>query len=141
MSDSCAPDRSDLGAHPDPEVSERSAEIPEWFIEFLDDRQTRKPSAHTMKAYRQDFIAIAALATDGQPARFAITDITKETMRSAFSAYAQNHEAASMRRCWSSWNVLCGCNVARRRSRRRNVQRPAGHFVRFVNNWRGLVDH
>jgi integrase/recombinase XerC len=22
-------------------------------------------------------------------------------------AYARNHEAASIRRCWSSWNVLC----------------------------------
>jgi hypothetical protein len=27
--------------------------IPDWFSQFLNDRQTRKPSAHTMKAYRQ----------------------------------------------------------------------------------------
>jgi hypothetical protein len=32
---------------------------PEWFAAFLADRGTRKPSAHTMKAYRQDFDAIA----------------------------------------------------------------------------------
>ena len=28
-------------------------------------------------------------------------------MRSAFAAYARDHEAASIRRCWSTWNVLC----------------------------------
>jgi integrase/recombinase XerC len=28
-------------------------------------------------------------------------------MRAAFAAYAQDHEAASIRRCWSTWNVLC----------------------------------
>ena len=28
-------------------------------------------------------------------------------MRSAFAGYAWDHEAASIRRCWSTWNVLC----------------------------------
>jgi len=28
-------------------------------------------------------------------------------MSSAFAAYARDHEAASIRRCWSTWNVLC----------------------------------
>lgn len=28
-------------------------------------------------------------------------------MRAAFAAYARDHEAASIRRCWSTWNVLC----------------------------------
>jgi integrase/recombinase XerC len=37
--------------------------FPHWFTQFLNDRQTRKPSAHTMKAYRQDFTAIASLMT------------------------------------------------------------------------------
>jgi integrase/recombinase XerC len=81
--------------------------IPEWFSQFLNDRQTRKPSAHTMKAYRQDFVAIATLVAGGDPSRLAITDITKDTMRAAFAAYARDHEAASIRRCWSTWNVLC----------------------------------
>jgi integrase/recombinase XerC len=80
---------------------------PEWFNMFLEDRQARKPSAHTMKAYRQDFVAIATLVTGGNPAALAGTDITKESMRAAFAAYADDHEAASIRRCWSSWNVLC----------------------------------
>jgi integrase/recombinase XerC len=80
---------------------------PEWFNMFLEDRQARKPSAHTMKAYRQDFVAIATLVAGGNPAALAATDITKESMRAAFAAYAHDHEAASIRRCWSSWNVLC----------------------------------
>jgi integrase/recombinase XerC len=80
--------------------------IPEWFSQFLNDRQTRKPSAHTIKAYRQDFIAIATLIT-GDPSRLAVTDITKDTMRTAFAGYARDHEATSIRRCWSTWNVLC----------------------------------
>ena len=29
-------------------------------------------------------------------------------MRQAFAAYAESHEAASIRRCWSTWNTLCG---------------------------------
>jgi integrase/recombinase XerC len=81
--------------------------LPNWFTAFLHDRQTRKPSPHTMKAYRQDFIAIADLVTVGAPARMNIDDITKDSMRAAFAAYAQDHEAASIRRCWSTWNVLC----------------------------------
>ena len=60
--------------------------LPDWFTQFLNDRQTRKPSAHTMKAYRQDFIAIATLITDGDPSRLTIVDITKQTMRTAFAA-------------------------------------------------------
>ncbi|MHA7664097.1 tyrosine-type recombinase/integrase [Mycolicibacterium sp. HS_4_1] len=28
-------------------------------------------------------------------------------MRRAFASYAATHEAASIRRCWSTWNVLC----------------------------------
>ena len=81
--------------------------FPEWFTDFLNDRQTRKPSAHTMKAYRQDFIAIATLVAGGNSTQLAVTDITKDSMRSAFAAYARDHEAASIRRCWSTWNVLC----------------------------------
>jgi len=81
--------------------------FPNWFAQFVNDRQTRKPSAHTMKAYRQDFTAIAFLVTDGDPARLTVADITKDSMRHAFAVYARDHEAASIRRCWSTWNVLC----------------------------------
>jgi site-specific recombinase XerC len=81
--------------------------FPGWFAEFLNDRQTRKPSAHTMKAYRQDFLAIATLVTGGKPTQLTVADITKDSMRAAFATYARDHEAASIRRCWSTWNVLC----------------------------------
>lgn len=88
--------------------SDASADqFPGWFLEFLDDRQTRKPSAHSMKAYRQDFDAIASLLTEGNPAELQVADITSDTVRVAFASFARNHEPASIRRCWSTWNVLC----------------------------------
>ena len=41
---------------------------PAWFKAFLADRATQKPSAHTLKAYRQDFDAIATVIVgDEQP--------------------------------------------------------------------------
>jgi integrase/recombinase XerC len=87
-----------------PEVSR-----PEWFAAFLADRGTRKPSAHTMRAYRQDFDAIATLVTGDAAgaAQMSLGDITTESMRTAFARYAETHEAASIQRCWSTWNVLC----------------------------------
>jgi hypothetical protein len=60
-----------------------------------------------MTAYRQDFASIAALLTGSNPADIALRDITKDHMRTAFAAYACSHERASIRRCWSTWNVLC----------------------------------
>jgi site-specific recombinase XerC len=81
---------------------------PEWFAAFLADRGTRKPSAHTLKAYRQDFDAIAALIAGGEDlSAMALAAITIDTLRTAFARYAETHEAASIQRCWSTWNVLC----------------------------------
>ena len=87
--------------------ADTAAATPNWFADFLNDRATRKPSAHTLKAYRQDFTAVADLLTSGDPAGVALIDITKDNMRAAFAAYASTHEPASIRRCWSTWNVLC----------------------------------
>jgi integrase/recombinase XerC len=81
--------------------------FPTWFVAFLHDRQTRKPSTHTMKAYRQDFLAIAGLMADSDTSSLKVADITKDSMRASFATYAQDHESASIRRCWSTWNVLC----------------------------------
>ena len=97
-------DNAASATEPDGDVA---AATPTWFTDFLVDRAPRKPSAHTMKAYRQDFAAVAALLTGGRPADIVLTDITKNTMRAAFAAYAATHEPASIRRCWSTWNVLC----------------------------------
>jgi len=106
MPDSPEPARPPVQAGPETEALEADP-FPDWFTVFLHDRQTRKPSAHTMKAYRQDFAAIASLVTGGGPAHMNVVDITKDSMRAAFAAYAQCHEAASIRRCWFTWNVLC----------------------------------
>jgi hypothetical protein len=60
---------------------------PEWFAAFLADRGTRKPSAHTLKAYRQDFDAIATLVAgdwDGV-SRMSLGDITTDSLRTAFA--------------------------------------------------------
>src|SRR6188474_2035367 len=67
--------------------------LPAWFEAFLADRGTGKPSAHTMKAYRQDFVAIAMLLNDRGPAGLELADITKDSMRAAFAVYARTHEA------------------------------------------------
>jgi site-specific recombinase XerC len=82
---------------------------PPWFSAFLADRAVCKPSPHTAKAYRQDFAAIAELlASDGaQIAHLTPADITRDAIRAAFAAYAETHEPATIRRCWSTWNTLC----------------------------------
>jgi site-specific recombinase XerD len=62
-----------------------------------------------MKAYRQDFDAIATFFAgdaDGV-ARMSLGDITTDSMRTAFAQYAETREPASIQRCWSTWNVLC----------------------------------
>jgi site-specific recombinase XerD len=83
--------------------------VPQWFSAFLADRAVRKPSPHTAKAYRQDFAAIAELLAGDRAliGELRTSVITKEAMRAAFAAYADTHEAASIRRCWSTWNTLC----------------------------------
>lgn len=82
---------------------------PAWFTEFLADRTIRKPSPHTTKAYRQDFEAIAILVagTADGVVDLRTTTVTKDSMRAAFSVYAESHSSASIRRCWSTWNTLC----------------------------------
>jgi site-specific recombinase XerC len=83
--------------------------FPQWFSAFLADRAVRKPSPHTAKAYRQDFAAIVHLMAADRARIGELTPaaITKEAMRAAFGAYADTHSAASIRRCWSTWNTLC----------------------------------
>jgi hypothetical protein len=69
---------------------------PEWFTAFLAHRGIRKPSAHTMKAYRQDFDAIATLIAGADPSdlsRMSLGEITTGSMRTAFAQYAKTHEA------------------------------------------------
>ncbi|ORW24581.1 hypothetical protein AWC17_03155 [Mycobacterium nebraskense] len=85
---------------------------PEWFAAFLAARRSAKQSVHTTKAYCQDFDAIAALilsagGADPDARMLTATDIIVDSVRDAFSRYAPDRSAATVRRCWSSWNALC----------------------------------
>jgi integrase/recombinase XerC len=92
---------------------------PEWFAAFLADRGTRKPSVHTLKAYRQDFDAIATLVAGDAAAvaRMPLADMTTDSMRTAFAQYAESHEAASIQRCWSTWKCCAPSSTPRSSSR------------------------
>lgn len=92
-----------------PRRARADTDRPAWFCAFLADRATRKPSPHTLEAYRYDFDAIAGqLAGAGENlTTLAPVCITKDAMRQAFATYARTHEAASIRRCWSTWSTLC----------------------------------
>ncbi len=81
---------------------------PEWFVTFLSDRGTQKRSAHTLAAYCRDFDAIAEIIVGGTDLEaLRLTDINREALRAAFALFADTHAAASVRRCWSTWNTLC----------------------------------
>lgn len=85
-------------------ASRRPPHCPGWFKDFLADRAIRKLLPHTIKAYRQDFNAIAMqVAGTADAVRNLRTDeLTKVSLRSAFAGYADTHSAASVRRCWST---------------------------------------
>ena len=40
----------------------------------------------------------------GDVSRMSLGDITTDSMRTAFAKYAKTHEAATIQRCWSTWN-------------------------------------
>lgn len=81
---------------------------PEWFASFLADRGTQKRSAHTLAAYCRDFDAIAEIIVGGTDlTALRLSDINRDALRTAFALFAPTHAAASVRRCWSTWNTLC----------------------------------
>ncbi|RLP98145.1 tyrosine-type recombinase/integrase [Micromonospora sp. CV4] len=77
--------------------------------EFLAARATRKPSPHTLAAYRRDLHAVAALIADDVAtplprAALSITDLSPRVMRAAFARFAAPRAPASVHRAWSTWN-------------------------------------
>jgi site-specific recombinase XerD len=77
--------------------------------EFLDARAARKPSPHTLQAYRRDLLAITRLvaedpATPLPLATLPISVITTRALRAAFARFAAPRAAASIYRAWSTWN-------------------------------------
>ncbi|HEX6967853.1 MAG TPA: tyrosine-type recombinase/integrase [Micromonosporaceae bacterium] len=76
---------------------------------FLAARATRKPSPHTLHAYRRDLLAIARLVADDPTTplpldTLLITALTTRTLRTAFARFATPRAPASVHRAWSTWN-------------------------------------
>ncbi|MGC4807805.1 tyrosine-type recombinase/integrase [Micromonospora sp. DT233] len=85
--------------------------------EFLTARATRKPSPHTLAAYRRDLHSVAALAAQGViPALSAealpISALSPRVLRAAFARFAAPRAVASVHRAWSTWNSFFSFLVA-----------------------------
>jgi site-specific recombinase XerD len=85
--------------------------------EFLGARAIRKPSVHTLAAYRRDLMLILALvATDSAappaPDRVLISSLSPRVLRAAFARFAADRAPASVYRAWSTWNSFFGFLVA-----------------------------
>ena len=73
--------------------------------EFLAARAVRKPSVHTLAAYRRDLLLILDLVPEAQ-ADLSIEDLSPRLLRSAFARFAATRAPASIYRAWSSWNAF-----------------------------------
>lgn len=85
--------------------------------EFLTSRATRKPSPHTLAAYRRDLLALGRLvaedpATPLPLAELEISALTIRSLRAAFARFAAPRAAASISRAWSTWNSFFAFLVA-----------------------------
>ncbi|MEV6489993.1 tyrosine-type recombinase/integrase [Actinoplanes sp. NPDC051633] len=65
--------------------------------EFLAARAVRKPSVHTLQAYRRDLSLILGLMADAE-------DLSPRSLRAAFARFARDRAPASVYRAWSTWN-------------------------------------
>lgn len=78
-----------------------------WVAHFLQQLSVRKPSPHTVAAYRRDLQGIgrriataAGIELDG----LHLEHLDRSALRAAFASWADDHAAASIRRAWSAWN-------------------------------------
>ena len=75
------------------------------FAEFEVARRSAKPSPHSERAARSDFAAIHRLLEESAGAGDVPVDgVTTRRLRLAFARFAETHAAASIARCWSTWN-------------------------------------
>ncbi|MFV2084738.1 tyrosine-type recombinase/integrase [Micromonospora sp. LOL_021] len=78
--------------------------------DFLADRASRKPSPHTLDAYRRDLVAVLRLIGDStEPTPLPWTDVPLDALdqrrlRAAFARFAAPRSPASVHRAWSTWN-------------------------------------
>ncbi|WP_430782358.1 tyrosine-type recombinase/integrase [Actinoplanes sp. G11-F43] len=77
--------------------------IAELIDEFLAARATRKPSVHTLDAYKRDLRLVLAQL---EPAPTTVSDLSPRVLRSAFARFAASRSPASISRAWSSWNAF-----------------------------------
>ncbi|MBG0565938.1 tyrosine-type recombinase/integrase [Actinoplanes aureus] len=77
--------------------------ISELIDEFLAARAVRKPSAHTLSAYRRDLLLVLQQA---DPAPVTVSDLSPRVLRAAFARFAADRAPASVSRAWSSWNAF-----------------------------------
>ena len=72
--------------------------------EFLAARAARKPSVHTLAAYRRDLTSVVALVPGAGDAPLPLAALSPRALRTAFGLFAENRAPASVYRAWSSWN-------------------------------------
>jgi integrase/recombinase XerC len=71
--------------------------------DFLVARAARKPSVHTLAAYRRDLGLIVGLIGDGD---VTLSSLSPRLLRAAFAKFAAERAPASVARAWSSWNAF-----------------------------------
>jgi integrase/recombinase XerC len=82
---------------------ESGVAVQELIDDFLAARATRKPSEHTLQAYRRDLGLIVALL-GVEPV--TLGDLSPRLLRAAFARFAAQRAPASVARAWSSWNAF-----------------------------------
>ena len=78
-------------------------------------RRPRKDSPHTTDAYRRDLAGITALLVDeigGDADMLVVEDLTAQSLRAVFGAFADTHAKSSVLRAWSTWNQFLTFCVA-----------------------------
>ena len=76
---------------------------------FLTSRATRKPSAHTLAAYRRDLLTVASIVAESHTPPLPLTSLPLDaldarSLRAAFARFAAPRSPASIHRAWSTWN-------------------------------------
>jgi site-specific recombinase XerD len=77
--------------------------VSELVDEYLGARAVRKPSVHTLQAYRRDLGLILA-QIGSEPV--TLGDLSPKALRRAFARFAADRAPASVARAWSSWNAF-----------------------------------
>lgn len=77
--------------------------------EFLAARAVRKPSEHTLMAYRRDLAAVLRHVREATGLEVVtVGDLSPRTLRAAFAVFAAGRAPSSVYRAWSSWNSFFG---------------------------------